>query len=120
MAQRLENISQSPPSDESRQDVIDWRTIDPESLRSRSILVEELLTYRSRLNELMRNAPGMYVLIVGSEIVSTFPNLDQAVGYARSYGKRPVLIKKIAEVEPVHSLGGVPPVLAKAIGDVKP
>jgi hypothetical protein len=87
--------------------VIDWRTIDPAMIRGEGIPIEELLTYREKLDELLRNAPGQFVLIVGREIIACFPDFDGAAELAAEhFGGRKVLIKKIAPTEPIHSLGG--------------
>jgi hypothetical protein len=90
-----------------RGEFIDWRTIDPATIQGEGVPVEELLTYREKLDELLQHAPGQFVLIVGREIISLFPDLDSAARYAtEQFGGRPVLIKKVAAVEPIHSLGG--------------
>jgi hypothetical protein len=86
---------------------IDWRTVDPETIRGEGIPAEELRYYAERIEELLSHAEGRYVLIVGREVISLFEDLDSAAGYAREhYGDRAVLIKKVAAVEPIHTLGG--------------
>ncbi len=87
--------------------VIDWRTIDPATIRGEGIPVEELLYYREKIEDLLRDAEGRYVLIVGRQVVSLFPDLDEAARYAAQWHPdRPVLIKKVVAAESVHSLGG--------------
>ena len=98
--------------------VKDWRTIDPESIRKGGILVAEQLLYREKLDDLLRDGEGRLVLIVGSEIISFFDDLTEAAEYAiKHYGGRPVLIKKVAATEPIHSFGGAVVVSDRGIGE---
>jgi hypothetical protein len=88
---------------------IDWRTLDPDLIRGDGVQVEELRTYRDQINHLLADdkGQGQYVLIVGSDVIQLFPDLDEAVEHARKcLGDRQFLIKQITPTEPVHSLGG--------------
>ena len=106
-AARVEEPVQPRLSTVHREGVIDWRTIDPAIIRGNGILVEELLTYREKLDELLQRGSGQFVLIVGREIISLFPSLESAALHAsEKFGERDVLIKRIAEVAPIHTLGG--------------
>jgi hypothetical protein len=90
-----------------REGTVDWRKLDPSTIRESGILVEELLTYRENLDDLLQRGSGQFVLIVGREIISLFPNLESAARYAAEHFRgRDLLIKKISQFEPIHTLGG--------------
>jgi hypothetical protein len=85
----------------------DWRTFDPAMLRGEADapLATELVTYRDRLDELLRHK-GQYVLIKGPVVAGFFRDRRSAVAATiAAYGPGPVLIKKIVEREPVHRIG---------------
>ncbi len=93
------------PGDEYR----DWRTLDPSLIGAEVVQVEELRTYCERIEEILAEdaGRGLYVLIVGPEIIRFFTDLDQAVSYAKqAYAGRQLLIKKVVALEPIHNLGG--------------
>ncbi len=72
---------------------------------SHARLVTELLTYRDRLDELLRHE-GQYVLIKGRVVAGFFHDRKSAVAAAIArYGPGPVLIKKVVEQEPVRRIG---------------
>ena len=86
----------------------DWRTIDPSTIQGEGIPVEELRFYRETIDEMLRLATGSYVLIVGREVISYFPDLEAAARHAEEYFRgQTFLIKKVAPIEPVHTTGGV-------------
>ena len=106
-AQRLDGPAPRPVSSLDREGVIDWRTIDEATIRENGILVEELLTFRENIDELLQHGSGQFVLIVGREIVSLFPDLETAASYATErFQGRDVLIKKISLTSPIHTVGG--------------
>jgi hypothetical protein len=102
-----------------REGVIDWRTVDPETFKG-SVLAEELRTYAEHLDELLERAEGRYVLIVGREIIRDFDHStklgDVALEAHHQFPGRPVLIKKVAAFEPIHTLGGVVPAIEEVKG----
>jgi hypothetical protein len=86
----------------------DWRTIDASTIQGDGIPVEELRFYRETIDEMLRVAAGSYVLIVGREVISYFPDLELAANQAdRDFRGQTFLIKKVAPIEPVHTTGGV-------------
>jgi hypothetical protein len=87
--------------------MFDWRTFDPETLHGEALfrIKTELTTYRDRLDELLKHE-GQYVLIHGSEVVGYFKTREAASRAASlAFGASPVLIKKVAEREPIISIG---------------
>jgi hypothetical protein len=86
----------------------DWRAIDPSTIQGEGIPVEELRFYRETIGEMLRSAAGAYVLIVGRERISYFPDLEVAARHAEKHFRgRTFLIKKVAPIEPIHTTGGV-------------
>ena len=88
-------------------DDFDWRTFDPAMLEggAEAPLAIELVTYRDRLDELLRHE-GQYVVIKGTVVAGFFRDRRSAVAAAiAAYGPGPVLIKKIVEKEPVRRIG---------------
>ncbi len=68
-------------------------------------LATELVTYRDRLDQLLRHK-GQYVVIKGSAVAGFFRDRGSAVAAAiAAYGPGPVLIKKIVERKPVRRIG---------------
>lgn len=65
-----------------------------------AVLHEELDTYKAKKDELLRTAPGKYVLIHKDRVVGTFDTRGDAIsqGY-RQFGNVPFLTKKIEAVE---------------------
>jgi hypothetical protein len=99
--------SKALPSDASQADDFDWRAFDPVMLKGgwEAPLATELVTYRDRLDELLRHK-GQYVVIKGREVAGFFHNRKSAVAAAIArYGPGPVLIKKVVEREPVRRIG---------------
>jgi hypothetical protein len=91
----------------SQSDFFDWRTFEPAMLEggAKAPLATELMTYRDRLDELLRHK-GQYVVIKGQEIVGYFRDRRSAVDAAiAAYGPGPFLIKKVVEKEPVRRIG---------------
>jgi hypothetical protein len=86
----------------------DWSKFDPSMVRENGpdSLVDELVTYRDHLKELLRDE-GKYVLIKGREIIGIYTERDEALREAVArFGAQAVLVKKIAAKELVHYLGG--------------
>jgi hypothetical protein len=106
-----------------RADLVEWRTIDLDWLRSQGVAVDVLEVYRtfldSRLAGLEASQGGdHHVLIVDREIKGTYPSLEEAAKLvARDYAGRKVFVKKITTMEPVHSLGGATLKLPSATGN---
>ena len=89
-------------------ELFDWSKFDP-SIHIRdgsSRLVEELVTYRDRLPELLKNK-GKYVLIKGSEVIGIYDSRDDALRESiERFRDAPALVMKIVKKEPVWYLGG--------------
>jgi hypothetical protein len=86
----------------------DWTKFEPSMFKPGvgPSIVEELITYRDRLQELLKHE-GSYVVIKGKDYV-ILPDREAALEYAITrYGDTPFLVKKIAAKEMIHSLGGV-------------
>jgi hypothetical protein len=64
-------------------------------------IAQEIATYRVRLPELLAHE-GEFVLIKGDQVIGFFEDFSAALreGYRR-FGLVPLLVKKIAAVEPV-------------------
>lgn len=88
--------------------LFDWSKYDPAMALHNGIdpLADELVTYRDRLRELLKDE-GRFVLIKGHEVIGIYESrgeaLQQAVGRFRD---APALIKQIVAKEPVRDLGG--------------
>jgi hypothetical protein len=94
-------------SDCSQVDDFDWHAFDPVMLKGglEAPLATELVTYRDRLDELLRHE-GQYVVIKGRVIGGFFRNRKSAVAAAiAQYGPGPVLIKKVVERELICRIG---------------
>jgi hypothetical protein len=67
----------------SEADQFNWRTFDPVMLKGglKAPLATELVTYRDRLDELLRHE-GQYVLIKGRVVAGFFRNRRSAVAAA--------------------------------------
>jgi len=89
-------------------ELFDWHKFDPSMVRETgpNSLLDEMLTYRDRLDELLRDE-GKYVLIKGREIIGIYVERDEALHEAVSrFGSQAVFVKRIAAKEPVVYLGG--------------
>jgi hypothetical protein len=85
---------------------INWRTFDPSKVEGDQTLLEELITYKEHLEELLQRK-GDYVLIKGRQVVGIFADRQQAIEKAVGlFGGEPVLVKQIVVREPIHYLGG--------------
>ncbi len=72
---------------------------------ARAPLASELITYRDRLDELLRHE-GQYVVIKGQEIAGYFRTRRSAIEAAvDAYGPAPFLVKKVVEKEPIRKIG---------------
>src|SRR5262249_21945672 len=92
---RRENV----PGGGSLSDAFDWRAFEPSMLPggAEAPLAAELVTYRDRLDELLRHR-GQYVVIKGQEIAGFFHDRRSAVEAAiAAYGPGPFLVKKVVE-----------------------
>jgi hypothetical protein len=64
-------------------------------------IAQEIATYRSRLPELLAHE-GEFVLIKGDQVIGFFDDSSAALREGdRRFGLVPLLVKKIAAVEPV-------------------
>ncbi len=85
---------------------LNWRTFDPTKVEGDTSLLEELVTYKDHLEELLKRK-GDYVLIKGRQIIGIFADRREAIEKAVDlFGGQPALIKKIVAKEPIHTLGG--------------
>jgi len=106
---RIEQVEASDASlgDRCQADDFDWRAFDPVMLKGglKASLATELVTYRDRLDELLRHK-GQYVVIKGRVIAGFFHDRESAVAAAiAQYGPGPVLIKEVVEREPIRRIG---------------
>lgn len=64
-------------------------------------IAQEIATYRSRLPELLAHE-GEFVLIKGDQVIGFYSDQSEALreGYRR-FGLVPLLVKRIAAIEPV-------------------
>jgi hypothetical protein len=84
----------------------DWRTYDPTKVEGDQTLLEELVTYKDHLDELLQRK-GDYVLIKGRRIIGIFTDRQDAIEKAVAlFGTEPALIKRIVAREPILTLGG--------------
>ena len=84
----------------------DWHTYDPTKVEGDQTLLEELLTYKAHLDELLQRK-GDYVLIKGRQVVGIFADRQDAMKKAVDlFGVDPALIKRIVAREPIVTLGG--------------
>jgi hypothetical protein len=74
-------------------------------------IAEEIATYRNHLPQLLREQAGRFVLIKGADILGIFPDRSAAMreGYRRLGVAVPVLVRQIADPEPVVYLPNVVP-----------
>jgi hypothetical protein len=88
--------------------LFDWSKYDPAmSLNTRpNSLADELVTYRDRLRELLKDK-GKFVLIKGHEVIGIYGSREEALQQAVDrFRDAPVLVKQIVAKEPVLELGG--------------
>jgi hypothetical protein len=84
----------------------DWHTYDPTTVEGDQTLLEELITYKEHLDELLERE-GDYVVIKGRQVVGIFADREDAMERAVDlFGTEPALIKQIVAREPVITLGG--------------
>ena len=98
---------EAPRGGRPQADDFDWRTFDPAMLEggAEAPLAIELVTYRDRLDELLRHE-GQYVVIKGREIAGFYRDRRSAVEAAiAAYGPGPSLVKKVVEKEPIRRIG---------------
>jgi hypothetical protein len=85
---------------------INWRTFDPTKVEGDTSLLEELVTYKDHLEELLERK-GDYVLIKGRRVIGIFADRREAIEKAVDlFGGQPALVKQIVAKEPIHTLGG--------------
>ena len=80
------------------------RTIQPEEA---GVLEQEVRTWLAHRDELVRQAPGKFVVIKGTTIFGIFD--DETEAYAQAYrhlGRVPFLLRPIQEEEEVYYVGG--------------
>jgi hypothetical protein len=87
---------------------LDWRTFDPSMFAKKDgAMIEEMLTYRDHLKELLRDE-GKYVVIKGREVIGVYAERDDALDEAIArFGSEPVFVKQIASKEPFITMGGI-------------
>jgi hypothetical protein len=88
---------------------IDWRDFDPSGLLGgeQAPLAAELMTYRDRLDELLKHK-GQFVVIKGKSILGYYRDRQAALTAAfEEYGAVPVLVKQVVEMEPVRRFGTI-------------
>jgi hypothetical protein len=88
---------------------LDWSTFDPSLFENRGddTLIEELVTYRDHLRDLLRDE-GKYVVIKGPEVIGIYAERQAALHEAATrFGDQPVLVKQIVAKEPMITMGGV-------------
>ncbi len=89
-----------------RRRFINWRTFDPSKVEGDQTLLDELITYKDHLEELLKRK-GDYVLIKGRQVIGIFADRQEAIEKAVDlFGGEPVLVKQIVVKEPIHTLGG--------------
>ena len=89
-----------------RRRFINWRTFDPSKVEGDQTLLDELITYKDHLEELLERK-GDYVLIKGRQVIGIFADRQEAIEKAVDlFEGEPVLVKQIVVREPIHYLGG--------------
>jgi hypothetical protein len=89
--------------------LFDWRTYDPSMAphQADDLLADELMTYRNRLQELLKD-PGRFVLIKGHEVIGIYESREEALQQSiNRFQQAPALVKQIVAKEPVRDFGGV-------------
>jgi hypothetical protein len=90
-------------------ELFEWRTFDPAMLPGGldAPLAAELVTYRDRLEEMLRDHEGEFVVMKGDRIVGYYPSRQAALKSAfKTFGRETVLVKRVVEFEPVRRVGG--------------
>jgi hypothetical protein len=88
--------------------MFEWSKFDPSMARGTGAaeLAIHLVTYRDHLKELLRDE-GKYVLIKGHKVIGIYDEKEQALREAVArFQDQPVLVKRIAAKERIHTLGG--------------
>jgi hypothetical protein len=88
--------------------MFDWSKFDPSMAHGAGAaeLAVHLVTYRDQLKELLRDK-GKYVLIKGDEVIGIYDEKNEALREAVArFQDQPVLVKRIAAKERIHTLGG--------------
>jgi len=87
---------------------LDWRTFDPSMFANKDdVMIEEMVTYRDNLKELLRHK-GKYVVIKGHEIIGIYADRQDAlIEAATRFGSEPAMVKKIVAKEPFVYMGGI-------------
>jgi hypothetical protein len=116
-------------------DLYDWRSFDPRTLPGgmSAPLAAELVTYRDRLDEMLKDHAGQFVVIKGDRIVAYHSSRQAALkAVLREFGREPALIKQVLDKEPVRRRPrentepirdddlGLDPVFALAILPIRP
>jgi hypothetical protein len=94
----------------SRPDLFNWRDFDPAMLPGGldTPLAVELVTYRDRLDEMLAEHEGDFVVIRGDRIAGFHASRKEALEAAfKEFGREPALIKQVVEKEPVRRIRGV-------------
>jgi hypothetical protein len=109
MGKPLRSIRETTPR--TAPDSINWRDFEPSWLPDgeRNALAAEHLTYRDRLDELLKHA-GRFVVIKGDRVLGFYRDRKSALAAAlAAFGPVPVLVKRVVETEPVRRPGNVLP-----------
>ena len=75
------------------------------STQNDRLLVEETEFYDHHKEQFIHEHPSRHLLIKGSELIGSYPTVDQAVGEGvRRYGTGPFLVRLAGEDTPVASV----------------
>lgn len=99
------------PAERAVSDSINWRDFEPPWLPDgeRNALATEHLTYRDRLDELLKHA-GQFVAIKGDGVLGFYRDRKSALAAAlAAFGPVPALVKRVVETEPVRRPGNTAP-----------
>jgi hypothetical protein len=94
----------------SRPDLFNWRDFDPAMLPGSldALLAVELVTYRNRLDEMLADHEGDFVVIQGDRIAGFHGSRKEALeAVFKEFGREPALIKQVVEKEPVRRISGI-------------
>jgi hypothetical protein len=101
-----------PQADEPAGELYDWLSFDPQTLPGgmSAPLAAELVTYRDRLDEMLKDHAGDFVVIKGDRIVAYHPSRQAALkAVLHEFGREPALIKQVLDKEPVRRISAVLP-----------
>jgi hypothetical protein len=101
-----------PPTEEPAGELYDWRSFDPRTLPggTSAPLAAELVTYRNRLDEMLSDHAGEFVVIKGDRIVAYHSSRQAALkAVLHEFGREPALIKQVLDKEPVRRASAVAP-----------